>query len=124
MKSLWISYGTYDDFYQNILAVSSEESKLIELKESLLQWNPIYQKTFSEEYPENEIVETLWNKYEDTMSTEDLNEWSVEFDKKETWQTIQIEKNLEQIPESVLKFLYHLPIDEEFNLYIKDVEEI
>lgn len=124
MKSLWVSYGTYEDFYQNVLAVSSDENKLIELKESLLQWNPIYQKTFSEDYPDNELVETLWNKYEETNSVENLNEWSVEFDKKETWQTIQIEKNREQIPENVLKFLYHLPLEEEFSLYIKDVEVI
>jgi len=124
MKSLWVSYGTYEDYFTNVIAVSSEESKLIELKVSLLFWNPIYQKTFSEEYPENETVESLWDKYEDTLSTEDLNAWSVEYEKKEIWQTEQIEKNREQIPENILKFLYNLPVDEEFNLYIKDVEEI
>lgn len=124
MKSLWISYGAYEDYFTNVIAVSSEENKLIELKESLLQWNPTYQKTFSEDYPENETVESLWNKYEDTMSTEDLNLWAEEFEKKEGWQTEQIEKNRQQIPENILKFLYHLPVDEEFNLYIKDVEEI
>jgi hypothetical protein len=124
MKSLWISYGTYEDYFTNVIAVSSEESKLIELKESLLQWNPTYQKTFSEEYPENETVESLWDKYEDSLSTEDLNEWSVEFEKKESWQTVQIEKNRATIPENILKFLYNLPLEEEFNLYIKDVEVI
>ena len=124
MKALWVSYGCYEDHFQNVIAVSSDENKLIELKESLLQWNPTYQKTFSEEYPENETVESLWDKYEDTLSTDDLNAWSVEFEKKETWQTEQIEKNREQIPENVLKFLYHLPIDEEFSLYLKDVEVI
>lgn len=124
MKALWVSYGCYEDHFQNVIAVSSEESKLIELKVSLLFWNPIYQKTFSEEYPENDLLEKLWIKYERTDSHDDLNAWSVEFEKKESWQTEQIEKNREQIPESVLKFLYHFPIDEEFNLYIKDVEVI
>ena len=124
MKSLWISYGTYEDYFSNVIAVSSEESKLIELKESLLQWNPTYQKTFSEEYPENETVESLWDKYEDTLSTEDLNEWSIEFEKKESWQAVQIEKNRATIPENILKFLYNLPLEEEFNLYLKDVELI
>lgn len=124
MKSLWVSYGQYDDYFSNVIAVSSDESKLIELKESLLQWNLIYHKTFSEAYPENELVEKLWGDYERTNSHADLIEYSVEFEKKNTWQTEQIEKNREQIPENVLKFLYHLPIDEEFSLYIKDVEEI
>lgn len=124
MKALWVSYGCYDDYFSNVIAVSSEESKLIELKESLLQWNPTFQKTFSEGYPANETVKSLWDKYEETNSQDDLNEWSLEFDKKEEWQTEQIEKNREQIPENVLKFLYHLPIDEEFSLYIKDVEVI
>lgn len=85
MKSLWVSYGTYEDYFTNVIAVSSEENKLIELKESLLQWNTTYQKTFAEDYPENELVESLWNKYEDTMSTEDLNLWAEEFEKKEGW---------------------------------------
>lgn len=124
MKALWVSYGCYEDHFQNVIAVSSDENKLIELEKELIKWNPTYQKTFSEEYPENETVESLWDKYEDTLSTDDLNAWSVEFDTKETWQTEQIEKNREQIPENILKFLYHFPIDEEFNLYIKDVEEI
>lgn len=97
---------------------------MAELKEQLLLWNPVYQKTFTEDYPENELVETLWEKYEETFSREILNDWSVEFKKKEEWQTIQIEKNREQIPENVLMFLYHLPMEEEFNLYIKDVDEI
>ena len=124
MKALWVSYGCYEDHFQNVIAVSSDENKLIELEKELIEWNPTYQNTFSEEYPENELVEKLWNKYEETNSHADLNEWSVEFEKKEIWQTEQIEKNRATIPDNILKFLYHLPVDEEFSLYIKDVEVI
>ena len=51
MKALWVSYGCYEDHFQNVIAVSSDENKLIELEKELIEWNPTYQNTFSEEYP-------------------------------------------------------------------------